>query len=184
MSAEDFLAAVLQNQEVSRDVMRVIALRLWPTIGSLSGRDETAFWDEVTRRWREWIGGALPYDDLTWRRLAHRLGLVPPETIDANWLQNYLLPALLAKQEGLIEPPTDDARKKTPGKGKKRRPGRPRRNQERLTRQTEIAAKWKRFYESKCWQSQNEITPKEQFCEQEEIEREELETALRSTRSK
>ena len=60
--------------------------------------------------------------------------------------------------------------------------GRPRRTPERKARQSQIASKWQRFYESKCWQGEPG-TPKSQFCERESIEREELETALRSRRA-
>ena len=66
----------------------------------------------------------------------------------------------------------------TPKQHKQKPRGRPRRSEERKARQAEIAAKWNDFYGSKCWQGKDG-TPKVQFCQQEGIPREELDTALR-----
>lgn len=101
MTPSEIRDAILQNQEMSRKLLRLIAIKLGWDRNNNSGRDEHAFWAEVEQRWREWTGSALPHDDASWRKIVHwvNFDLKPPEELDRDWLRKHLLPALLARQK-------------------------------------------------------------------------------------
>lgn len=103
-SCAEFHDAVLHNQEISRNILRLVGIRLWP-IGNLSGRNEPEFWKEVDSRWKEWLGCVPPFDSASWRRLALQLGLTPPDEIDEAWLREHVVASLEAKYRGPVETP-------------------------------------------------------------------------------
>jgi hypothetical protein len=115
MSFAEFRDAFFLNQQLSRDVLRVPLMRLWPELLDVFKRtkllappDESAFWAEAERLWQQWLGVPIPFDDSSWRKLAIRLELKPPEHLDKAWLDKHVLPALFARKEGpipLMPPP-------------------------------------------------------------------------------
>jgi hypothetical protein len=123
---ERIAGAVLHNQLLAREVLHFPVMRIWPKLRDVfakspllpgldkmspkqlaelqSYRDDSAFWAEAERLWRDWLGCAIPFDEASWRTLAYRLGLGLPDAIDKDWLHKHLVPALYAKQAGDIPP--------------------------------------------------------------------------------
>jgi hypothetical protein len=150
--------------------------------------NETA-WEECERQIRQSsVACGIPFADFdvvlresnaAFRELLHvSAGEVPNPAL--------LVPKYMKIESRLRELAMTYGGQMNPDEGKDPKPkpkGRPKRSEKREARQKEIAEKWQHFYESKSWNDQDG-TPKEQFCKQEGINWEELDTALRRDRER
>jgi hypothetical protein len=131
------------------------------------------------------------------RRVIERLGQKKPLDFvygETDCDMNYIAPALNALDQcqttrgiwqnvlarcSLIRRNVDKQRN-TKDEPKQQR-GRPRIHEDKKNQRKDLAARWERFRDSKCWQGKDG-KPKRQFCDQERITLRELESALRRSR--